>query len=173
MENITFVFDQVKALETIIYLTQRISNSSVYGICKLLYLSDKVSLGRYGRFIFGESYCAMEGGGTPSNAYDLLKSLSCIPHNDLRVVNNKVTALRDANLDYFSKSDLECLDEIIQMYGKASNETRRKAAHDGAWQKAWNKRGNKGSIPIPVTDIAKQFPDSEDLISYLCNSDVG
>lgn len=88
-------------------------------------------------------------------------------------VGNKVIALRDAKLDYFSVSDLECLDEIIEKYGKASIETRRKAAHDDAWQKAWNQRGTKNSTPISVINIAEQFSDSEDLISYLCNSDAG
>lgn len=62
MENIKFIFDSKKATETIIYLAKRISNPSVYGICKLLYLSDKINLERYGRFIFGEAYYAMEGG---------------------------------------------------------------------------------------------------------------
>jgi uncharacterized phage-associated protein len=172
MESITFEFDQTKAIETILYLARRISGADIYGICKLLYLSDKVSLEKYGRFVFGESYCAMKEGATPSYTYDLLKGISQSPTNELRVDGVKIVALREANSDYFSKSDLECLDLIINKYGNVSNSVRAKDAHDEAWKKAWGKRGTKGSVSIPIASIAEQLSDSDDLISYLCNSDV-
>ena len=167
MTPITFRFNPQKALESILYLTPKISDSDVYGICKLLYLADKTSLEKYGRFIFGESYCAMEKGATPSNAYDLLKK----PLDELEVRGNQVIARRDANLEFLSESDIECLDQVIGVWGKSPNWSRRDAAHDAAWEKAWSKRGNKGSVGIPVESIAELFDDSDDLVNYLSNSD--
>jgi len=173
MAKITFQFDRTKAIEVILYLSRKISDSDIYGICKLLYLADKTSLEKYGRFIFGEKYCAMKAGATPSNVYDLLKEVAQKPIHELRVEGNQVIALRDANLDYLSESDIECLEQIISVWGKVPNWSRRVAAHDDAWKKAWDNRSGKGSVRIPVESIAELFDDSEDLISYLSKSDIG
>ena len=173
MDNITFKFNRIKAVESILYLSRRISDSDIYGICKMLYLADKTSLEKYGRFIFGESYCAMKQGATPSKSYDLLKEVALSPLNELEVKGIQVIANRDANLEFLSESDVECLAQIISVWGKAPNWSRRDAAHDEAWKKAWDKRGNKGSVRIPVESIAELFDDSEDLLNYLSNSDTG
>ena len=50
------------------------------------------SLNKYGRFIFGETYVAMKGGGTSSNVYDLLKQLRITPSDALAVKDNTVIA---------------------------------------------------------------------------------
>ncbi len=171
MANITFQFNRRKAIEAILYLSQRVSSSDIYGICKLLYLVDKISLEQYGRFVFGESYVAMKEGATPSNAYDLLKQSAKSPINGLKVEGNQVVGLRKAKLDYLSESDIECLDQIISKYGKVTNWSRRRQAHDDAWKKAWDKRGTKRSVSIPIESIAGMFADSDDLIEYLSNSD--
>ena len=172
MAGITFQFDRMKAIEAILYLANKVSNSDIYGICKLLYLLDKTSLEKYGRFIFGETYCAMKEGSTPSNAYNLLKEVAQTPTSELRVEGNQVAALREANMDYLSESDVECLEQIISVYGKAPNWSRAKDAHDDAWKQAWDKRGKKGSVKIPVESIAELLADSDDLIKYLSNSDI-
>jgi len=171
MSNITFEFNKTKAIEAMLYLSQRISESDKYGICKLLYLADKCSLEKYGRFIFGESYVAMEQGATPSNAYDLLKNTKDEPIDGITVEGNQVIPSREPNLDYLSESDIKCLDEIITKFGNESNLVRRRAAHDDAWQKNWDNRSGSGSVPIPVENIAGLFPDSANLISYLSNND--
>ena len=172
MANITFKFNQTKAIEAILYLAQKISDSDIYGICKLLYLADKTSLEKYGRFIFGETYCAMEQGATPSNVYDLLKEVSQKPIDEFRVEGYQIVTMRDANTDYFSESDIECLDSIINRWGKVSNRDRREAAHDSAWKQAWDKRGKKNSIVIEIENIARLFDDSDALIEHLRRVDA-
>lgn len=172
MAGVTFQFDQVKATEAILYLAPKVSDSDVYGICKLLYLADKTSLEKYGRFIFGESYYAMKEGPTPSYAYNLLKRATEIPTHELKVEGYKVIALRKPDLDYLSESDIECLDQIIDVYGKVPNWFRRRDTHDGAWRKAWRSRGRKRSAPMPIESIAEFLADSDDLVDYLSNCDV-
>lgn len=169
--RIVFNFDETKAVETILYLANRISDSCKYNICKMLYLSDKMCLDKYGRFIFGESYTAMQEGATPSKAYDLLKKIAKESCDDLKVDGNAVIPLRDANLDYLSESDIECLDQIIDIYDKALQKMMHDA-HDIAWENAWNNRGEKRSVDIPVGSIARTLTDSETLIEYLTNSGV-
>jgi len=173
MVNITFQFDRRKAVEAILYLAKKISNSDIYGICKLLYLVDKTSLEKYGRFIFGETYVAMEEGATPSGAYDLLKQAAKTTSSEIKIEGNNIIALRNPNLDYLSESDIECLEQIINIYGRLPNWARAREAHDDAWKKAWDNRGTKGSVSIPVESIAELLADSDDLINYLSNSDTG
>jgi uncharacterized phage-associated protein len=171
VSRIQFQFNRTKAIESILYLAQRVKESDVYGICKLLYLVDKTSLEKYGRFVFGESYFAMEEGAAPSFAYDLLKEASEAPVDGIRVDGMRVVALREANLIELSRSDIECLDCIIKTYGDLPNWKRRQDAHDEAWKEAWEKRGTKKSVPMPVESIVRMLSDSEDLLSYLRNSD--
>lgn len=169
--KIAFDFNEPKAIETILYLANRISRSYKYKICKMLYLADKTSLEKYGRFIFGESYSAMREGATPSKSYDLLKQIAEGRADDLCVDGNAVVALRDANLDYLSESDIECLDQTIAIYGKNPQRMYRDA-HDDAWGKAWESRGEKRSTDISVRSIAKTLANSKDLIDYLTNRSV-
>jgi hypothetical protein len=167
--EIAFDFDETKAIETILYLARRISRSGKYRICKMLYLADKASLEKYGRFIFGESYSAMKEGATPSRAYDLLKEFAegCTDH--IRVQGNAVIALRDADLGYLSESDIECLDQTIAVYDK-NPQKMYDDAHDKAWEKAWESRkGGKRSASIPVKSIAHTLSNYRGLVDYLTN----
>jgi len=170
MTNITFQFNQKKAIEVILYLAPRVSESDVYNICKLLYIMDKASLEKYGRFVFGESYSALPEGATPSHAYDLLKRAWDSPIDGIRVLKEgKVISLREPDLDYLSESDIECLDQTIGIFGEASIYARKKEAHDAAYDKAWATRGKKGSVKIPIESIAGLFANADDLIDYLSN----
>jgi uncharacterized phage-associated protein len=171
MVRINFRFDREKATEVILYLASKATVPNIYGICKLLYLADKTHLSKYGRFIFGDNYVAMRAGGTPSNAYDLLKEVRKNPTSVLRVEDNFVVALREPDLDYLSQSDIECLDQVIEEYGEPSDWTKmRDACHDAAWQKAWDNRGIHRSRPISVESIVQLFDNSDELIDYLFNS---
>lgn len=169
MANMTFQFNQTKAIEAILYLALKVSDSDIYGICKLLYLVDKTSLEKYGRFVFGESYYAMKEGPIPSNVYDLLKQVAKAPVYGIKVEGNQVIPLRNPDLDCLSESDIECLDQIISVYGKVPNWLRSKDAHDDAWRESWRKRGRKRSAKIPIESIVELLTDSVDLADYLSN----
>ncbi len=172
MANINFKssFNRQKAIESILYLASRVSKPELYDICKLLYIVDKASLEKYGRFIFGETYVAMKGGATPSSAYDLLKKARMESLDGIKVENNQVIPERDADLDYLSESDIECLDQTIAEFGEVPYDVRAREAHDDAYDIAWNarKRG-KGSVSIPIESVAALFTNANDLIDYLSN----
>jgi len=172
MGNIVFTFNPQKAIESIIYLAKRISEPELYDICKLLYVVDKLSLERYGRFVSGESYAALKEGATPSNTYNLLKSIDDNPIEGIKMRGTRIIALREANMDYLSESDVECLNRIIDEYGNAPYWVRGAIAHDKAWKDNWNQRGEKDSAPIPLESIAELLKDSDDLLDYLSNGDA-
>lgn len=169
MTNITFQFNKTKAIEAILYLVPKVADSDVYGICKLLYLVDKTSLEKYGRFVFGETYVAMEEGATPSGAYDLLKDAAQTPNTEIRIEGNDIIPLRGPNTACLSEADVECLDRIISIYGEVPNWRRAIDAHDDAWRESWDKRGSRQSVRIPIESIAKLLEDSDDLIDFLSN----
>jgi len=169
---VTGVFNRKKAIEAILYLATHIPDADVYGICKLLYLADKTRLEKYGAFVFGETYYALKEGATPSNAYDLLKEAARKPIDGLEIQGVQVVALRASNLEYLSDADIECLDLTIKLFGNLPNWEKRKYAHDEAWNDAWKNKGTANSVPMSIESIAKYLADSDELVDYLCYSDL-
>ena len=164
-------FNEPKAIETILYISQKITKSDKYKICKMIYLADKLSLYKYGRLLFGETYSAMEQGVTPSNSYDLLKRFEAITNDVISVKGNNVTPLRAANLDHLSESDIECLDQTISSYDRVPKKLR-DDARDKAWKKAWETTEEKKSVNVSLECICNTLDDSEELYAYLTNQGV-
>ncbi len=166
--KIEFTFNHEKATEAIIYVAQNIKEPTLIGVNKLLYFADKTSLERYGRFIFGDTYFAMEHGPVPSNAYDLIKETGNMGSSGFIIENGHfIKPLREPDLDQLSESDVICLDQIIQMYKDTPNWKRRQDSHDMIWQNAWRARGDKRSVVIPIEDIIATLEDGDDLVEHL------
>jgi len=169
MGEISFDFDSKKAIEAILYISGRASESTLHSITHLLYFADKTSLEKYGRLIFGDDYFAMEHGPVPSNTYNLLKSGRLTQEFGFRVEGHQVIPLREPELDFLSDSDIECLETAIEMYGDAPFWKRRRDSHDEAWEKAWESRGANNTNRIPIESIAAMLEDSEELLHFLTN----
>ena len=168
MEN-PFRFDPAKALEVILYIAERAKEPDLYHIPKILYFADKNHLENYGRFICGDSYIAMKHGPVPSGVYDIIKDvrLDRKPFYDLNsketfVVNgNLVIPKRKANLEFFSKSDLKCLDVSINENECLSFGQLKYKSHDAAYETA------NIDDEISVFEIAKGLKDADALIELL------
>jgi uncharacterized phage-associated protein len=116
-----FIFDPEKAVETILYIANKVPQcTDFHRISKLMYFADKIRLEEGGRC--GDSYMAIKHGPVPCKTYDILKSMRdeglapVIESAKLSFTveeKNIVKPLREADLDYFSESDLECLDKVI------------------------------------------------------------
>ncbi len=159
-------FDAQKAYEIIIYFANRCKITDYYNILKYLYLADKLHLERYGRFISGDIHYAMKFGPVPSKTYDIIKNvkngldLNC----GFMVSGFKIEPNRDANIDYLSETDIECLDEIINKYGECNFEN----IHDESLDDAYEEYFVEGtSTLIPLKAIIKTLPNSDELIEYL------
>ena len=160
-------FDKDKALEAIIYIAHNLpQNPGFFQISKMLYLADKLHLQQYGRFICEDDYYAMDHGPVPSHTYNLMKS-DFPPENSFYTSAYNIIPEREADLDEFSDSDLECLDEIIEAYGAMSFRDLREICHDEAWHKAWDTRGDYNSNRIPIENIVAMFENHDDLLAYL------
>lgn len=164
---IHFEYNPQKAIETLIYIAKRIDNPHYEDVLKLVYLADKTHLEKYGRFIYGETYCVMQRGAVPSHLYDLIKDAKTHGGYDFKIENYQIKSDRDAERNIFSESDTECLEQIVTIYGKLPSWKRGQDAHDVGTAAAWKKRGRRKSVPYPVESIAGLFEVSDELIEYL------
>jgi len=168
MAGIQFTFDKEKAIETILYLANRIQRPTYHSITHLLYFADKTSLEKFGRFICGDDYYAMEFGPVPSSVYNMLKESICTDeYGFITDPRPRVRPLRDANLEFFSESDIECLDMAIDSYGEDPFWKIVDESHDAAYEQAWDDRGSADSSRMSVESIVGLLKDSDELLSYL------
>lgn len=168
MIQITFSFDKTKAIEAILYLASKLSDPTFHSINKLFYFADKISLERYGRFIAGDTYYAMQYGPVPTSTYDMMKNSAVYGVTDFRVHDGqKIVPSRAPNMDEFSDSDVEVLNMAIEAYSKLSFKQRTELSHDSAYDEAWDNRGMRASIPMSVESIAKTLSDGEGIIEFL------
>jgi len=165
-----FTFNQEKSIETVIYLASRAKDPTKMSILKLIYFADKTSLEKYGQFITGDRYSAMKHGPVASNIYNLMKLDSeTLGTLGFRFDGHKLIPSRDADLSKLSDSDIECLDNIIALYGQRPAWDLSAQTHqDPAWRKNWGERtADNTSVPIPLEDILDTFDEGEELLEYL------
>lgn len=162
------MWDRAKSIEAIVYLACRLKDPTKLKIFKLLYFADKLHMSRYGRFILGDYYAALKHGPVPSKTYDMVKEVEEGQVIDAFTVRNKrdICPNREAELVEFSETDIECLDEILRVYGRATATQVRNISHGDAWNKASNNGaifddGNSpNSVPIPLEYIVDELPNS-------------
>jgi len=140
---------------------------------KVFYFADKLHLSKYGRFMFGETYIAMDKGHVPSSIYDIIKfirgdgskqfneelknSFSCEDNNTFR-------AAKKANLDFLSQSEIECLNDAILKFGKSHHfEIFNKSHKDHAY------KVTSHNHEISVGDIVDSLDNKEIISKYLNN----
>ena len=114
----TFKYLPEKAQQAILYIADALpEQENMYKVLKVIYFADKEHLFKFGRFIFGESYTAMQHGPVPSNSYDLVKKIR-LHHTTYPetkedgalftvTVENTIIPMVKPDLSSFSKSDLE------------------------------------------------------------------
>lgn len=165
-------FDSEKALEALLYIANKCPIKDIYHIVKIQFYADRKHLERGGRFITGDHYIAMKNGPVASNAYNFLKVARgesiYMPEQmiekirlALSVDNWTVTAKREANCDYLSQSDMDCLNESILENGNLSFTELNDKSHDDLWEEA--DRNNE----IVFADFVKHSKNSEQLREYL------
>ena len=159
--DVIFDFDPQRTLAAVAYIASKNPpNFDKYRVCKLIFLSDKRHLVRYGRPITGDTYYALDWGPVPSVTLAALSNNHPLA-NELRGVLEKERAskgkprpknprfrLRPKKrpwLEFLSKSDLNVLDEIVEEYGSKTFDELYQITHAlPAYYKAWARReGNR------------------------------
>jgi len=170
MTSLRIRFDPVKALHLVLFVAQQVPHATFHTISKVIYFADKLHLQRYGRLICGDSYVAMKHGPVPSEIYDMMKGARGdgfsehwqTARESFKVEGNAtVVPCREPDLEVFSKSDLECLNETIKTYGHLDFSQLTELSHDAAWH------ATDDNDMIDLEQIVATFPDGTALLEYL------
>ena len=138
----TPVFNPLKAFNSVLYIISKLKKSDMHKISKILYFADMEHLTMYGRPITGDTYIAMDYGPVPSVVYDAFKAvrgdgtsqyLSEAKYMFGIRTRFIVEPLRDADLRYLSKTDIQIIDEVINQYGDYSWTDIVNISHQYAW----------------------------------------
>ena len=168
-----YKFDPEKSLEAILYIANQEPGVGVHKISKILYFADQEHLRKYGRFITGDQYSAMKYGSVPSGAYNLIKSRRGDDGaNDFGIADDikssmkirwgkQVRALRKAQTEYLSESDVAALDWAINKLRDMSIDELAHLSHDQAWSVT-----ARNSL-IDFSSIVDQQPNADELREFL------
>ncbi len=175
---LNFKFDEKKALSAILYISKKlversqvskIAKPDMHRIAKILYFADRKHLVRYGRPILGDHFVAMKDGPVPSNTYDLMKAVRgtspfCRASEFKRFFDVKgfmVHPREVPDMEEFSESDLECINESLHENQDLTFGQLRKKSHDAAYGRA--SENNR----ISFIAMAKAEGVDESMISYI------
>lgn len=141
-----FSVDKEKTIEALLYIVSRYGEVGRFHALKTLYYADRQHLRIYGRPVTGDNYIAMENGPVPSYAYNALKQV--LPEPERKIAAEALSAgksadhptyvpHRDPDMSFFSKTDIECLNEAFEYcsrksFGVISDETHRHSAWKNA-----------------------------------------
>jgi uncharacterized phage-associated protein len=164
------MFHEAKALNSVLYIANRLKRKDFHKIFKILYFSDREHLTEYGRPITGDIYIAMNDGPVPSKIYDIFKSVrgdSFYKDNGqfskhFSVIEwDLINPHHEADLDELSASDIECINNALSLYGNLSWDEIKEKSHDYAW------RSTAINRPVSYKDILREQGASDEFIDYV------
>lgn len=105
----------LKKIENSILFFANKSNNRIerMRLMKLMWLSDRLHLNKYGRLILNDRYKALPNGPIASTALNI--SQYGIP-GSINVDKHYVNSLKDFEVDFFSKSDLKIMDYVWEKF---------------------------------------------------------
>lgn len=135
----------------------------------MLYFADQRHLANYGRPIVGDHYVAMEHGPVPSRIYDMIKMVrgdsffqdTIGLNQSFDVTEHYVTPKKKADLDEFSESDLECLEESIKENQDLTFNELKEKSHDSAYKQA------QEDDKVPFIEMAKIGGAQESTLHFI------
>ncbi|RYD77335.1 MAG: DUF4065 domain-containing protein [Verrucomicrobiaceae bacterium] len=153
-------YDPRKAAQVIAYLILRSGGRSlnVLKAVKLVYLTDRESVRRFGFPVLDERRCSMPHGPVNSTTYSFINGEYNVEGTGwadfLRDKENHNLAIADASisdqdLDELSDADIACMDTVWEQFGHMNQWELRDWTHDPRNVPEWEEP-NGGSIEIPL-----------------------
>ncbi|MBS4059651.1 MAG: SocA family protein [Bacteroidetes bacterium] len=123
-------------------------------LMKLLWLSDRIHLNKYGRLITRDKYSALPHGPVPSNTIDI----SRVSIVDFFTVNGfKIKALKDFDKEYFSNSDIKVFEYVWNKFGSMDSIKLRDLSHEFPEWKRYEKELLNESMPNSYEMVITDF----------------
>jgi len=134
--------DHEKIIDLMLYIANR--NDTEIGfkkLLKLIYLSDRLHLRRYGRTISTDFYSAMKAGPVASETYDKCKQIAGTKINFGENSNLSsffergskyymIKPIKKPNLEKFSKSEIDIINEILKEFGDKTGDQLSNITHE-------------------------------------------
>ncbi len=172
---IHFKVDEAKAISAVLYVTRELLEHNpkvkpdLHKVFKILYFADQKHLAKYGRPVIGDYYIAMNYGPVPSAIYDMTKSARGDSiFDDVKgfarffdVEEHFITPKKEADINDFSETDLECINESLFENRDLTFEKLVEKSHDDAYNKA--AKDDK----ISFREMAKVAGADENMLSYI------
>jgi len=185
MRQIRFRFNPEKLVHALVFFsTSGVKNLDTMKAAKLLYFADRLHLQKYGRPILGDDYYCMKHGPIPTLSLNIMQA--AIQGSDeaddaellveyLEIERSskypQFIAKKDPDMDVFSDSDVEVLQNVVAKYGGKTAWQLRELAHEQPEVKTAEERRlaeRKGSVPMPFESF---FDAAEDAMLALMQED--
>lgn len=166
---ITFNLNAKKAIEAIVYLANKKPAMTQYFFMKMMFYADKFHINKYGTPVIGDKYIKMANGPVPSFILDAIhRDCSKLTPEDYKEIEkslsfttsgNKIStvAKRQANMDYFSDTDIECLDAAFDFCeGKTFTELKNITHDEPSWKNAVDNRPMDYALFVDENNPDKQ-----------------
>lgn len=176
-------FDDIMTLKAaLLYIIKKSEGKrrDVYGIVKTAFYAQQIHLSETGSPLFNDEICALPFGPVPSCMYDILKmargdenEMSFHRSDGLMDVASSIGwederyyAKEEPDMDYLSKSDIQCLEQAIDRVSKMSFNDIFAETHGPEWERAFNstKRGKK---VMDLLKIAEEGGADASTLAYL------
>lgn len=166
------LYREEAAINSVLYVLEQYGGKTdMHKIFKTLYFADQQHLSKYGRTITGDVYIAMNYGPVPSKTDDIFKAVrgdSFFQANELGRYfhfENKYMVKMDEkpDMDWLSKSDIECLDYAIGLCKDKNFNDLTSMSHGLAWSNTQADRA------MSFKDILREVGETEDYADYIDN----
>jgi uncharacterized phage-associated protein len=164
-------FNYKKSVQSLVYFAQNSGGVlSKMKAIKLIWLSDRLHLRKYGRTITGDSYFALKFGPVAGNTRDLLENSCFISEEENSYCSTFLkqegrhyyAAIAEPVLNIFSESEREVIDIIFKTYSKYDQFQLSTYSHLFPEWKKYESQLNKGICSRFAMDIADFFKDPQD-----------
>lgn len=155
-----FNLHKEKAVNSLLFVIGKLDKADTHKTYKILYFADQKHLIKYGRPIVGDTYVKMQYGPVPSFIKDVVnEEIEGLEEIVAKYNRYFIKPLKEANLDYLSESNIECLVESINENKNLSFPVLTEKSHDYAY--------NKANWAIDYLDMAKSLTTDENILRYI------
>jgi hypothetical protein len=170
--QIAYRINYEKAIEALIFLADKKPGIDIYHVAKVLFYADKMHVNKFARPILGDTYICMDHGPVPSGVRDLITDNPWLSPDlidkkseSLSIEGKRynLTAKRKPNLDYFSKTDLDCLIAALREHGGKTFSELRAQTHD---EKCYMESGSNQPIDYALL-IEDDNPNRQSILEEM------
>lgn len=168
--------DSKKLTELVLYILCKTGGVDFYHVFKILYFAEMSYLAKWGSGIVPDEFRALKYGPVPTHLYDAVKDLGNagikLSEDLAQAVHfagedapNVLLPLREVDLQFLSKSELDALDQSIEEHESMTFGQLMSKSHDAAWEEA-HRRVNGANVISPLS-MAKVMNADDAMLEYI------